>query len=105
MNPVLFLYNWVKRRLVSVGLILYEEPSYAPDPEYPIAPLSHSNYVSKGYTRISPTLFRGAMLSQLYKKYEKSTKWGNITDWKTVIFIIAAFVAVMTLLYFAGVWK
>lgn len=104
MNPFRFLWYWLQRRLVSVGVLFYEELPDAPDPDLLITPITHANHVTKGYDRIHPKLFRGAILSPLYKRYEK-VRFGVIpTSTKTLLLIFGAFAAVVLVLYFAGVW-
>jgi hypothetical protein len=105
MNPLKFLWQWVERRYTSVGLLIYNELPDAPDPSLLIDPLTHSTFVAKGYTRITPQLFRGAMFSVLYSRYEKATRWGIGMPMKKLLLIFGAFAAVLIILYFAGVWK
>jgi hypothetical protein len=104
LNPFKFFYQWLERRYVSVGLVLYREPA---DPLHAVElaepPLAFSDYVVKGYDRVSPALFRGAILSPLYKRYEKATKFAGITDKKTIIIIIAVFIVAMVGLRVMGV--
>lgn len=104
MNPFKFFYQWLQRRIISVGVLFFEELPDEPDPDFIISPITHSNHVTKGYDRIHPKLFHGAILSPLYKRYEK-VRFGPITtSMKTLLLIIGAFVAVVIVLYYAGVW-
>ena len=103
-NPIRFLVQWLQRRYTSVAVLFFTEPI---DPlhgvEIGIEPMSLSNYVVKGYDRVSPTLFRGTIASPLYKKYEKSTHFGSAATVKWMTVAIIVFVAIIALLYLTGV--
>lgn len=104
MNPLKFLYQWLQRRYISVGVLIYNELPDEPDPGLLVSPLTHATFVEKGYSRLTPHLFRGAMFSTLYSRYEKATRWGVGVSTKKLLLIFGAFAIVVVLLWMAGVW-
>lgn len=104
MNPILFLVQWVQRRLVSVGVLLYSELPDPPDETMLISPLTHVNHVTRGYSRVHPALFRGAILSPLYKRYQK-VRFGAFTaSTKSLLIVFGVFAGLVILLYMMGWW-
>lgn len=107
-NPFRYLWQWLERRFVSVGILLYREPEddlksgvYSPD-EVLIGPMTFDNLVVKGYDRVSPSLFKGAIKSKLYARYQKKTSFqrGGSNKW---MWIAIAGVIILLLLMFSGV--
>lgn len=96
LNPFLFLWQWLERRFVSVGIVFYREGEND-------QPITFGNYISKGYDRVSPVLFRSLILSKLYKEYEKSTNWGKKVSTNLVILVTVAFVIIFIILYLSGI--
>lgn len=102
MNPLLYLYHWIQRRMTSVGVLLYAELPDPPDETLLVSPLTHSNHVTKGYTRVNPVLLKGAILSPLYRRYEKA-RWGSMgTSTKTLLIVFGAFAIIIVILWQMG---
>lgn len=104
-NPLKFLWQWCERRYRSVGVLIYNELPDAPDDSLLVEPLTHANFVARGYTRMTPILFRGAMFSVLYSRYERATRWGIGMPMKKLVLIVGAFIGIIILLWMAGVWS
>jgi hypothetical protein len=108
-NPFKFLWQWLERRFVSVGVILYREPEddlksgvNSPD-EVLLGPMTFDNLVIKGYDRVSPALFRGAIKSKLYTRYQKKANFGKGVSSKLVMYLVIGVVVVIILLSVTGV--
>lgn len=108
-NPFKFLWQWLERRFVSVGVLLYREPDddlksclSSPD-EVLLGPMTFDNLVVKGYDRVSPALFRGAIKSKLYSRYQKKANFGGGLNSKLMLYLVIGVIVVIILLSLTGV--